>query len=246
MQFTHLRSMAALFQPPKNVTESHSSNFDGLKQIVNEAMEDLESKLGKNGVLEAMMKSSGLDAHDTFKDHDGYTILQRLQTRTQQYQDEIEKGLEELEVMFIGLGEGKNLEEGLAVGETIKYSGVEYKSLGPVKGDKLAKDMMILGVSGSSKHGHNNFFTVVGFTDSNISHSETPVFDTVKEVYEHEGVTSLKALNDKQDQKPYGKCTYMVCEDLKDGMTFTAYLYKGRWSVGSGADPLSCTRIEKA
>lgn len=239
MQFTHLRSMAALLQPKKVVAEGHASNFEGLKEIVHEAIADLEGKLGSSGALEEMMKRSGLIHHDTIKDKDGYTILHRLQVRTQQYKEEVQHAMDELELMFMGLEEGLN--EGLAAGETVEYGNKTYKSLGSIKGDKLEKGMKILGVA----RRHDNFFEVLGFTDHSEQYSEKPKFNSVKELYSHEGVTSLAELNKEQDNRPYGHNNYMVCKDLKDGDVFTAYLYKGRWSVGTGADPLSMVRIEE-
>jgi hypothetical protein len=106
-----LRELGALLQPKQviEVTESSStkmtSDFDGLKSVVQDALDDLHDKLGEGGALETLMDKSALTDKDVHHDKDGATILHRLAVRTEQYKKEITALLTEAEIMFVSMNE---------------------------------------------------------------------------------------------------------------------------------------------
>lgn len=82
--------------------------------------------------------------------------------------------------------------------------------------------------------------TFLGFTNNDTKYSETPVFSTAKELLAHVKVTTfaqLEAVQDKADKGyGYGHHFYAVFKDNKNGDVFQAYLFKGRWVLGTSAD----------
>src|SRR5574343_150826 len=227
MQFNHLRSMAALFQPKLvQVDESYSSDFDRAKAAVQKALNDLEGVLGKAGSIDVMMHRSGLSAQDKVPDAEGRTILQNLQHKTKEYKKSIMSNLDELELMVISLSEAHKHTE-LSSGwlkdraakdkvadvrdgrETVDVDGVEYKSEGKIAGNKLEQGMLLMGSYSGSNQGAL-FIEVLGFTDNNEAYSEKVTFDSIKDVFDHHGVSSLKELNNMERGRPYGHSTYVV------------------------------------
>lgn len=96
---TRLRELAALFRPPtRSVNENSQSPieaFDGIKKIVEEAIEDLESKIGEDGALDSLLHKHNI--------RDGVTMAERLAIRTKQYKKEVNDILLELELMLASL-----------------------------------------------------------------------------------------------------------------------------------------------
>ena len=99
-----LRELAALLQPPvQKVQEAKSmmGDWNGIKGIVTDALADLEDKLAEGGQLESVMDKYGITDLDTVRDKDGRLIMDRISFRTAQYKAEIERLLDEVELMFI-------------------------------------------------------------------------------------------------------------------------------------------------
>ena len=95
-------------------------------------------------------------------------------------------------------------------------------------------------------------YEFLGFTDDKQKYGQDINSDTAevkfkssKELLKHYGVKTFKALEELQDENEYGLQSYMIIRDLETnevGPWF--YLFKGRWSRGSGAEPLSFTLLE--
>lgn len=104
---TRLRELAALFRPPtRSINENSQSPieaFDGIKKIVEEAIEDLESKIGEDGALDSLLSKHNISDLDTFVDRDGVTMAERLAIRTKQYKREVNDIFLELELMLASL-----------------------------------------------------------------------------------------------------------------------------------------------
>jgi hypothetical protein len=86
--------------------------------------------------------------------------------------------------------------------------------------------------------GHLDRCEFLGFTDNTTKYSETPVFKTAAEMLKFAGVTSFSALEEYQEAQnlEYGHHFYAVFKDLSTGDVFSAYLFKGRWVLGTSAD----------
>jgi hypothetical protein len=106
---TRLRELAALLRPKEQVvedtrTQSATDAFDGIKSIVEDALGDLEDKLGEGGSLETLLDKQGLTDLDKKADGDGATMLHRLAVRTEQYKKEVSDVLLEIELMLVSDG----------------------------------------------------------------------------------------------------------------------------------------------
>lgn len=80
----------------------------------------------------------------------------------------------------------------------------------------------------------------LGFTNNDTKYSENPVFPTAKALLAHVKVKTfadLEAVQDAADKAyGYGHHFYARFEDQGNGDTFSAYIFKGRWVLGSSAD----------
>lgn len=85
---------------------------------------------------------------------------------------------------------------------------------------------------------HMDPCTFLGFTDNTTKYSETPVFKTAKELLAFAKVTTFADLEKFQEAAglEYGHHFYAVFQDMTTKDIFTAYLYDGRWSLGTSAD----------
>lgn len=109
-----------------------------------------------------------------------------------------------------------------------------------IPGNRLQKGMKI--VMNYRNNGLNSWITeIVGFTDDKSAYGENPkkVYDSVKDLLTAYKVRTLKELEELQDKNEYGFHTYMITKDDEMGEGPYTYLFKGRWSVGSGADRVS-------
>lgn len=115
-----------------------------------------------------------------------------------------------------------------------------------IKGNTLAKGMFVAASYNQYNQGIE-FCEILGFTDIDKKYGEGGVkFNSVKEVFNHFKVSSLKALENVGEDLGYGHSVYLVVKDLEteeSGPWF--YLYEGRWSRGSGAEALSFVLLKE-
>ena len=138
--------------------------------------------------------------------------------------------------------------QALEMGEVaVEVEGKSLMASGMVRGNSLEKGMVVLG-----RHGdHYDLYEVLGISDKTEKYGNGGVaFDTVKEAFKSAGVRSLKALEDAEGSgEEYGHGYYLWLRDLGsvpegvDREGGWGYLYNGRWSLGSGANPVSWTRL---
>jgi hypothetical protein len=104
MKFSRLQSLAG-----QGLTEAKSatSDFDGIRGIVEDALGDLSDKLGKGGSLSTLLKSSGAAKLDTVKDADGKNIEKQIVALTTDYKKAITKLLMEAELLVSQVQEGQ-------------------------------------------------------------------------------------------------------------------------------------------
>lgn len=263
-EMTRLRELAALFQPPKQpVTEAKtkSSDFEGIQNVVNDALEDLHDKLSEGGALESLADSVGMMKLDTQKDKEGFTILGRLDHLTAKYKKEVEKLMTEVELMFhSSLTEGVELTEMAAAGEFSSgwlkrnqarelvrafrdgdetfdlKDGTKFKAVKSVLGSKLQKGMTVFASYDKYNQGAN-VYEIKGFVDEKTDKR----YDSIQTAMKALGVSSFKALEDLNTAD-----VRMIVKDLVDGDEGPFfYVFEGRWSYGSGGEPLSFTLVEK-
>lgn len=111
MKLTQLQSLLAINEAkaPAPASKKNTSDFDGIKAIVEDALGDLSDKLGKGGSLSTLMKSSGADKVDK-------TVLKNIVEKTAEYKKAIERLLMDADFIISQLDEeliteGKEFED---------------------------------------------------------------------------------------------------------------------------------------
>ena len=119
-----------------------------------------------------------------------------------------------------------------------------YTAIRNLQGRSLKKGMTVLA---AHAYGNTHPYEILGVTGTEERYGEGGVkYDSVKAALKASGVRSLSELEMKDDENEYGHGHYLVVRDLVSGETGSwFYLFKGRWSIGSGAQPLSFRLAEK-
>lgn len=123
-----------------------------------------------------------------------------------------------------------------------------YKVNKKVKGNALTAGMIVLSIYNSSNQGAT-LDEILGFTDDTSAYGDKPkqLFKSVKDLLKFYNLRSLKALEQLQGQNEYGFSSYIKVKSLEDGDSGAwYYLFNGRWSRGSGAEPLSFYTMKRA
>lgn len=121
----------------------------------------------------------------------------------------------------------------------------QFRIGNPIRGNLLKRGMKVAASYNSTNQG-TDYVEILGFTNNKAKYGESGVqFNSVKDIFRSlRGVSSLKGLEEYDDKNEYGYSHYMVVRDLEDGQSGPwYYLYKGRWSRGSGAEALSFREI---
>ena len=113
-----------------------------------------------------------------------------------------------------------------------------------VRGNTLKRGMLLAADYNRVNKG-TDYIEILGVTGNEEKYGEGGVkYNSVRECLQANGVRSLKQLEEKDQENEYGYDHYLVAKDLLDGRSGPwYYLYNGRWSRGSGAEPLSFTEI---
>lgn len=94
---------------------------------------------------------------------------------------------------------------------------------------------------------HNEWSDIVefiGFSDIEQKYGESgPKFDTLKDLKAHYNVRSVKALEALADEKEYGHVPNAIMRPVDGSQTYMAYLYNGKWCLGSGGMPAIISKI---
>lgn len=263
-----LRELAALLRPLP-VTEGRvktrddlDKKFKALEEGVNEAIEDLMFELGGGGKLETLMQDVGVADHK-----DARPIIKGIHDVTSKLKKEVGSLMMEAEgLLFSAMTEEVHPEpvnEMAAAGsyssgvfnrkeaksmiqafkdgeETFELkNGDEYKAAGRTTGSQLKKGDIVFAVHDQHNTGAE-LYQIIGFgKDSTVK------YDSVKAAYAGTGVKTLKALEAFNDKNPKDEVRLIV-KDLNDGdQGDFFYVSQGRWSYGSGAEPLSFITVEK-
>jgi hypothetical protein len=140
-----------------------------------------------------------------------------------------------------------SIDEILAGTKNVKLdNGDIYKAVKRLRAPALAKGMVVLAYYDAGNAG-SDLYEILGFTGDEEKYGEGGVkFDTAKEVYKNYGVKNLDTLEKHQDKNGHGYSTYLTVKDLnRDESGPWFYAFQGRWSRGSGAEPLSFILMEK-
>ena len=136
-------------------------------------------------------------------------------------------------------------------GEIITTKKGNFKPIKSIKSTELKPGDIFLGSYNAYNQGAD-IYEFLGITDDSTKYGESfkksnkIAFKTVRDCLKYYKVSSLKALEELQNENEYGYHSYMCVKDLLNGDSGAwFYLFKGRWSRGSGAEPLSFTLLEK-
>lgn len=149
---------------------------------------------------------------------------------------------------WLKTSEAKALVKAFRNGEvTAEVGDKSFKASKKLSGSALVKGQVVFASFNSTNQGAD-IYEILGFTGDEDKYGDGGVkFNSVKELFAHYKVNSLKELEEKQSENEYGYSSYMVVKDINDdneGPFF--YLYKGAWVRGSGAEKLSFVEVEKA
>lgn len=103
---------------------------------------------------------------------------------------------------------------------------------------KLKKGMVVIS---SYKKYDVALYEILGFTDQ--AGNDKVVYDSVEDMLHKYGVSSLKALEEKQNNKIKFYIVVKDLDDIDEGIFF--YLYDGKWVIGSSADPATFNLVEE-
>jgi hypothetical protein len=114
-----------------------------------------------------------------------------------------------------------------------------------VRGNTLKRGMLLAADYNRFNSGID-YIEILGVTGDDQKYGEGGVkYNSVRECFQANGVRSLKQLEEKDGENEYGYSHYLVVRDLlRDESGAWYYLFEGRWSRGSGAEPLSFTEIK--
>lgn len=141
----------------------------------------------------------------------------------------------------------RNLQIGVKIGDK-KYAPVRQLTAA-----LLEKGMLVAGTYKKDNQGVD-FFEVLGVTDVDVKYGEGgPVFDSVKQAREKYDLKNMREMESFDGDLPYGHRLRLWARDLTPAMKDVGYeeegawyyLYKGRWSRGSGAEQLSLVLLEE-
>lgn len=99
-----LSRLAALASKPLTEAKSASSDFDGIRSVVEDSLADLHDKVT---ALMTLAKDTGALKLDTVKDKDGMTVFKKIDKLTKDYKKEMEKLMSEAEVMVMQVAESQ-------------------------------------------------------------------------------------------------------------------------------------------
>lgn len=146
------------------------------------------------------------------------------------------------------ISKSKELQYGM---DTFRVKDKEYKAVKAVKVSELTPGMLVLGAYNKYNQGID-LYEFLGFTDDTTKYGDQfekhgkIAFKTAKEMLKHYKVKTFKELEELQRKNEYGYGSYMCMRDVESNETGAwFYLFKGRWTRGSGAEPLSFTQVKE-
>lgn len=142
----------------------------------------------------------------------------------------------------------KSIQSGAAAVST-EDSGKVYKAEKKLTANDLAKGMVVLGAYNSTNQGAD-VYEIIGITDNDQKYGAGGVkFDSMKELLAAKGVKGTQELwhHQQESKKEYGHHFYLTVKDLNDGDVGSWFYLddRGRWCRGSGAEPLTFTKLKE-
>lgn len=263
-----LRELAALLRPMP-VTEARVKNradldkkFKALEEGVDAALKDLMFELGEGGALETMMDDVGVSDHQ-----DAKHIISGVQAAADKLKKDVGTLMMEAEgLLFSAMTESRDPEPVNEMAAAEKYrggafnrrdakgmiqafkageetfdlqNGDKYRANGRMNGGALKKGDVVFAAHDQYNTGAE-LYEVLGFgKDDKVK------FDSVKAAYAQTGTKTLKELEAWNDENTKDEVRLIV-RDLNGGEEGDFfYLFQGRWSYGSGAEPLTFIKVEK-
>ncbi len=102
MELTRLKELMATRVDESVITEAskkQEADFDGIRNVVEDALADLNDKIGKGGNLATLFKESGASKLDTVKDSDGKNVLNQILAKVTAFKKDISSLMTEAELL---------------------------------------------------------------------------------------------------------------------------------------------------
>jgi hypothetical protein len=99
MELTRLKEILDLTPAKTVIAEAKTKPIDGIVSIVEDALGDLNDKLGKGGALATLMKETGASKLDIVINKTGKNVLRQINDLTAEYKFAIERLMVEAELL---------------------------------------------------------------------------------------------------------------------------------------------------
>lgn len=107
MTFSRLAEISSLIAQPAALVQeakSQSTDFEGIRSVIEDALADLQDKIE---ALTDLAKTTGAVKLDTIKDKDGLTVFKKLLKVSKDYKKDMDKLMAEAEAMIMQVAEGQ-------------------------------------------------------------------------------------------------------------------------------------------
>ena len=127
MELTRLKELMAARIDETVITEAskkQEADFDGIRNVVEDALADLNDKIGKGGNLATLFKESGASKLDTYKDADGKNVLAQILLKVAAFKKDISSLMTEAELLVnqAQMSEGIEMDDDEVLLEAKEYS----------------------------------------------------------------------------------------------------------------------------
>lgn len=127
MELTRLKELMATHVDESVITEAskkQEADFDGIRNVVEDALADLNDKIGKGGNLATLFKECGASKLDTHKDADGKTVLAQILAKVAAFKKDISGLMTEAELLVnqAQMAEGVEMNDEDMLTEAKEYS----------------------------------------------------------------------------------------------------------------------------
>lgn len=126
MELTRLQELMATRQATviTEASKKQEADFDGIRNVVEDALADLNDKIGKGGNLATLFKESGASKLDTYKDSDGKNVLAQILAKVSAFKKEISSLMTEAEILInqAQMSEGVEMDDDEMLTEAKEYS----------------------------------------------------------------------------------------------------------------------------
>lgn len=103
-------------------SKKQEADFTGIRNVVEDALADLNDKIGKGGNLAKLFKESGASKLDTYKDSEGKNVLAQILLKVAAFKKDIDSLMTEAEILV----NQAQMSEGIEMNDDVLLEAKEY------------------------------------------------------------------------------------------------------------------------